>query len=195
MDDRDLVPSETRPGEMVMDRNNNNYLWAGCPVLSVAAVAANGAPETYSTLGQYISISAPGGSAQAVKDPDKERSDGSGAFIDCPKEYVERELGAIGMHGIVSTWITGAIGTNNTPSYKQGKPCYRHLSGTSMAAPIVAGVVALMRAQDRRLSVAQIAQILDMTATKIPCRYDGRTSCGSGMVNANAAVSAAKAPM
>lgn len=194
MDPFELVPSETRPGEMVMDRDNSNYLWAGCPVLSVAAVAADGDPETYTTLGKYISISAPGGSGQAVADPDKERSDGSGAFIECPKEYVEYESGVIGMHGVVSTWVTGALGTNNTVLYKKGKPCYRHLSGTSMAAPIIAGVVALMRAQDRKLSVDQLAQILDATATRIPCRYNGKTSCGSGMVDANAAVLAAKSP-
>lgn len=194
MDDRSLVPSENRHGEMVMDRDNNNYLWAGCPVLSVAAVSANGTPETYTTLGQYISISAPGGSAQVVADPEKERSDGVGVFIDCPKEYVEHELGVTGMHGIVSTWMTGALGIKDTPSYKNGKPCYRHLSGTSMAAPIVAGVVALMRAQDRKLTVGQIEQILDLTATQAPCSNKGKKSCGAGMVDANAAVSAARPP-
>jgi serine protease AprX len=65
-------------------------------------------------------------------------------------------------------------------------PYYTTMSGTSMACPHVSGIVALMLEANPRLTVFEIKDILERTATNIP----GRTlwEVGGGYVNAYAAV-------
>lgn len=65
-------------------------------------------------------------------------------------------------------------------------PYYTTMSGTSMAAPHVAGVVALMLEANPALTPLQVKQILQETATNIPGvePWEG----GAGYVNAYAAV-------
>jgi len=65
-------------------------------------------------------------------------------------------------------------------------PFYTVLSGTSMASPHVAGIVALMLEANPSLSAAQVKQILQQTATNLP-GYE-TWEAGAGMVNAYAAV-------
>jgi len=65
-------------------------------------------------------------------------------------------------------------------------PEYFHLSGTSMAAPIVTGVVALMIEQTPALTPAQVKQRLLTTAA--PLAYGSLFTTGSGLVSAVAAV-------
>lgn len=65
-------------------------------------------------------------------------------------------------------------------------PFYTHLTGTSMAAPHVAGVVALMLDANPALTPTQVKQILQQTATNIPGYQSWEA--GAGMVNAYAAV-------
>lgn len=67
---------------------------------------------------------------------------------------------------------------------------YANYQGTSMAAPHVAGVVALMKAVNPRMTPAQVEQVLESTARSFPKKCNG---CGSGIVNAESAVQAAKA--
>jgi serine protease AprX len=67
-------------------------------------------------------------------------------------------------------------------------PAYFRLSGTSMAAPVVAGVVALMLERTPTLSPAQVKQRLVGTAT--PLAYGSLYTTGSGLVNAPAAIAA-----
>ncbi|MEY4722604.1 MAG: hypothetical protein RLZZ324_117, partial [Candidatus Parcubacteria bacterium] len=67
-------------------------------------------------------------------------------------------------------------------------------NGTSVAAPVVSGVVALMRAVDPRLTPKQITNILTATAVNV----DGKNpqffgKLGRGRINAAAAVAAALA--
>ncbi|SIQ64592.1 Subtilase family protein [Alkalispirochaeta americana] len=64
---------------------------------------------------------------------------------------------------------------------------YKAMSGTSMAAPLVSAVAALMRAVNPRLSAEQIRQILQETARDLgsPGRND---QFGFGLVDAGAAV-------
>ena len=66
---------------------------------------------------------------------------------------------------------------------------YRFLSGTSMAGPHVAGVVALMRAANPDVDVRTIKQILMDTATDLGPAGEDNTY-GHGLINAYAAVSA-----
>ena len=68
-------------------------------------------------------------------------------------------------------------------------PFYTKLSGTSMAAPHVSGVVALMLEANPALGWQEVKQILQETATNVPGRADWEA--GAGYVNAYAAVQAA----
>jgi serine protease AprX len=65
-------------------------------------------------------------------------------------------------------------------------PFYTQISGTSMATPHVAGVVALMLDADPTLSPDEVKQILVETASRMPGYLDFEV--GSGYVNAFAAV-------
>lgn len=70
-------------------------------------------------------------------------------------------------------------------------PYYAHLSGTSMATPHVAGVVALMLEANPNLAPMQVKDLIQKTATNMSGR---RTfEVGSGHLNAYAAVAAAQA--
>jgi serine protease AprX len=68
-------------------------------------------------------------------------------------------------------------------------PAYFRLSGTSMAAPVVTGVVALMLERSPALTPAQVKGRLRGTATALA--YGSPETTGSGMVNALAAVASA----
>jgi len=65
-------------------------------------------------------------------------------------------------------------------------PYYTQISGTSMATPHVAGIVALLLEADPSLTPDEIKQILQETATRMPGRHDYEV--GAGYVNALAAV-------
>jgi serine protease AprX len=65
-------------------------------------------------------------------------------------------------------------------------PFYTQISGTSMATPHVAGVVALMLDADPTLSADEIKQILIDTASRMPGYEEFQV--GAGYVNAYAAV-------
>lgn len=65
-------------------------------------------------------------------------------------------------------------------------PYYTHMSGTSMAAPHVAGIVALLLEANPTLTPYQVKEILQQTATNIPNRE--KWEVGAGYVNAYAAV-------
>lgn len=65
-------------------------------------------------------------------------------------------------------------------------PFYTTMSGTSMATPHVAGIVALMLEANPQLAPAEIKQILQQTATNMPSLESWEA--GAGYVNAYAAV-------
>ena len=67
-------------------------------------------------------------------------------------------------------------------------PAYLRLSGTSMAAPIVAGVVALMLERSPTLTPEQVKARLKGTATALS--YGSPETTGSGLVSASAALAA-----
>ncbi|QDH71717.1 S8 family serine peptidase [Lysobacter alkalisoli] len=66
---------------------------------------------------------------------------------------------------------------------------YTHMSGTSMAAPHVSGIVALMLEANPNLGWQDVKRLLQETASNIPGRADWEA--GAGYVNAHAAVQAA----
>lgn len=76
-------------------------------------------------------------------------------------------------HGIFSTWGTEA-----------GHADYGWSQGTSMAAPHVSGVVALMKSLNTELTTEEVRSILRNTATPLHCTE----ACGAGLINARAAL-------
>jgi serine protease AprX len=64
-------------------------------------------------------------------------------------------------------------------------PYYTHLSGTSMAAPHMTGVAALILDANPRLTPLQVKEIVQQTATPMPY---ATWEAGAGYVNAHAAV-------
>ena len=89
--------------------------------------------------------------------------------------------GAMGPNadGVLSTLNTG----NTTPANDN----YAFYQGTSMAAPHVAGVAALLYSINPNLSTVQVTNTLQNTARNFPATC---SQCGSGIVNALAAVNA-----
>ena len=68
-------------------------------------------------------------------------------------------------------------------------PFYTHMSGTSMATPHVAGVVALMLEANPQLTPAQVKDIIERTATNMTGRLEWEA--GAGHLNAYAATAEA----
>lgn len=62
---------------------------------------------------------------------------------------------------------------------------YTEYDGTSMAAPQVAGVIALMKSVDPSLNAERAKQILKQSSKPLTCDVNG---CGSGIVNAASAL-------
>lgn len=79
------------------------------------------------------------------------------------------------------------LSTLNSGRTSPGAPSYASYNGTSMAAPHVAGVVALMQsAADGKLTPAQTLEILKATVRPLP--GECRQGCGAGIANAAGAV-------
>lgn len=72
-----------------------------------------------------------------------------------------------------------------------GQFIYAFENGTSMAAPHVAGVVALMKALNPSLNTTQVLQILKSTARPLDesqCNRPSGSDCGAGLIDADAAL-------
>lgn len=83
---------------------------------------------------------------------------------------------------------TSIVSTFNTGTYGPAEDTYANLQGTSMAAPHVAGVAALIL-QARPTTFATVVESILQTSTK-PFPY-GCYLCGSGILDAQAAVTKA----
>ena len=138
---------------------DNMYPAAIEGVITVGASRYDGSRAGYSNYGNAVDIMAPGGSINAT----------------LPFNHEDR-----------SDWPAAIFST----MYFTGVSEYGYdsLQGTSQAAPVVAGVVALMASLDPSLSNTRAIRILTETANS-----DGRCElgCGSGLVDAAAAVRAA----
>jgi serine protease len=161
--------------------------------INVGSTSAVGDRSSYSNSGPAVDVSAPGGDSTQTTNTD---------------------VDAAGQ--ILSTINTGTRGPLAAD--------YAYEEGTSMAAPLVSGVVALMYAAHPNITFAQAAQIIIETATPfnsdpnlawhagpttneylttlghcanpnvgVAPVYSNDGRCGSGIVNAGAAVAAATA--
>jgi serine protease len=82
----------------------------------------------------------------------------------------------------------GILSTLNSGTRGPASDNYAYYQGTSMAAPHVAGVAALMLSRNPSLTPDQVASILKSTARAFPATC---SQCGTGIVDAYAAVVAA----
>lgn len=90
--------------------------------------------------------------------------------------------------GETATTANGVYSTLNSGTSSPGTESYAYYQGTSMAAPHVAGVVALMQSA-RAQTPSTVESQLKSTARALPGTCSG--GCGAGIVNASAAVDAA----
>jgi serine protease len=87
------------------------------------------------------------------------------------------------------------ISTMNDGVQSPGAPIYRGEEGTSMAAPVVAGVVALIYSLKPKITFDKVWDVLKASVTPFPpgSSCETKANCGAGIVNAGAAVAAALA--
>jgi len=106
------------------------------------------------------------------------------------------ELSAPGGDQSYTNDPNGVLSTLNTGPQGPLADTYAYSSGTSMAAPHVAGVVSLMYSRNPSLTPAQALNIIQSSVTGFPGGSTCNTSiCGSGILNAGAALAAVPAPM
>jgi len=77
---------------------------------------------------------------------------------------------------VVSTWAMGPTTPVQDTQYSRtpdGRNAYRQASGTSMAAPHVAGIAALMLQAEPNLRPAEVEYLLKATASKLGCTIKG----------------------
>ncbi|MGQ0735332.1 MAG: S8 family serine peptidase [Acidobacteriota bacterium] len=103
---------------------------------------------------------------------------------------VKPDIVAVGHH-VVSLSAPGSFLFENYPSLRvaagsEKVASYMRLSGTSMAAPVVAGVAALMLDHNAGLSAGAVRAVLEFTASRLP-QTDLMTQ-GAGYLNALGAV-------
>jgi subtilisin family serine protease len=89
----------------------------------------------------------------------------------------------------------GVLSTLNTGTQGPIADAYVYYQGTSMAAPHVAGIASLLYSRKPSLTPAEVLTILQNTVTNFPGGTCNTSICGSGIVNAGAAVSALGNPV
>jgi len=159
-------------------------------VMAVAGLRNVGTKVGYSSFGPEVSLSAPAGNC------------------------INAAAGSNCLRSIDTTTNLGATGPLTGSNYTYTNEQNPNL-GTSFSAPIVSGIAALMRSVNGNLTPAQIAARMEATATAFPpntgnlpvcpmtdtaggtdqCSCPASGQCGSGMVNAFSAVTAALDPI
>jgi serine protease len=165
---------------------------ANCPgTIAVAALRHAGTKVAFSNFGPEIAISAPGGNCVNAQPP-------------CFYSIVSTgNSGTEGASDATMTYIDG-----NQPAVTYSGKTFQGggVFGTSFAAPMVSGVIALMWAANPQLTASQVTAKLKSSARPFPPSTEPvcpatdpatgecactRATCGTGMLDAHAAVLAA----
>ena len=175
------VPANANPAEVI-----NMSLGGGGTCSTTYQNAINGAVGRGTTV-----VVAAGNSNTNVS---------SAVPANCPNVIAVAATTSSGSRASFSNYGTGIdisapgqsiLSTLNSGTTTPGSASYASYNGTSMAAPHVAGVVALMQAAaPSPLTPAQVETILKNTARPLPGTCSG--GCGAGIANADAAVVAAQ---
>jgi serine protease len=156
-------------------------------VLDAGVFIAVSAGNDNANADAYVPASCGGLSTVAATDYFGARASYSNFSVNMDISAPGGDFSRYGVHGAISsTWNLGKT--------VAGAPGYVSADGTSVSAPHVAGVAALMLAVNPSLSPAQIKSIMAQTATAFAATSDCATQgiCGAGIVNAFAAVQAAQ---
>ncbi len=179
----------TRNGTGNIPVSVDNVTPASCPgVISVAASDRNNALALYSNRGPNIGVTAPGGGGNFIWRLDP----GSGHYVvDGASPVYGNTVGTPACNtgdGAFNANTLGALSAWTTSPASGNGHCYRHLSGTSMATPHVAGTIGLMLSVNPRLFPEQVTSLIRGTASPMPACG---SNCGPGLLNAFGAVNAA----
>ncbi|WP_327364657.1 MULTISPECIES: S8 family serine peptidase [unclassified Streptomyces] len=129
-------------------------------VVSVAATNRTGDRSFYSNYGSKVDVSAPGGETRRATDTP----------------------------GTVTTPENGILSTLNDGATTPGSEIYKPYQGTSMAAPHIAGLAALVVAAKPSLTPAQVEAAIKANARPLAGTCTG--GCGAGLADAAATVNA-----
>ncbi|WP_411103273.1 S8 family peptidase [Streptomyces sp. cmx-4-9] len=129
-------------------------------VVNVAASNRTGDRSFYSNYGTIIDVAAPGGETRRATDTP----------------------------GTVTTPENGILSTLNGGTTTPGAELYKPYQGTSMAAPHVAGLAALLKSANSALTPAQIESAIKANARPLAGTCTG--GCGTGLADAAATVAA-----
>ncbi|MCM0677569.1 S8 family serine peptidase [Micromonospora phytophila] len=162
---QNAITSAVRRGTTVVvsagnsNANASGFSPASCAnVVSVAALDRDGNRAFYSNYGSAVDVSAPGGEVRLETDPP----------------------------GTRTTPQNGVVSTMNGGTTTPGSPTYTAYMGTSMSAPHVAGIAALVLGKAPTLTPAAVESALKANSRAIPGTCSG--GCGAGLVDAAATV-------
>ncbi|MFI1654621.1 S8 family serine peptidase [Streptomyces sp. NPDC020472] len=139
--------------------NASGFTPANCSgVITVASTNRAGARSYYSNYGTIVDVAAPGGETRNATDTP----------------------------GTVTTPENAIYSTLNSGLTTQSTETYKPYQGTSMAAPHIAGLAALLKSAKSTLTPADIESAIKNTARPLPGACTG--GCGTGIADAAKAV-------
>ncbi|MFE0772441.1 S8 family serine peptidase [Streptomyces sp. NPDC058861] len=141
--------------------NTSGFTPANCSnVITVASTSREGNRSYYSNYGTVVDVAAPGGETRRATDTP----------------------------GTVTTPENGILSTLNSGATTQSAENYKPYQGTSMAAPHIAGLAALLKSAKSTLTPAEIESAIKANARPLPGTCTG--GCGAGIADAAKTVNA-----
>lgn len=162
--------------------NTANVSPAGCDgVIAVGATGTSDLRAPWSNKGKRVDVVAPGGDLNGLS---YYWDRFYGALVGCPPH----PWPASGTGGVLSAWATPKPKNQLLP----GDYCHRYLSGTSLSAPHVSGLAALLLSKHPELTPSQVVARIRQSAQPVAaCNGD----CGAGLIDAAAALAGKQSPL